>query len=358
MFRELSFHTAIDANINRALEGLRVCEDVWRFVFKDDKISFQLKNIRHQVATQSRIFSSDLLINSRDIKNDKLKFLDIYSEMRRDSVSDIIKSNIHRAIEAVRSLEEFSKVAVKDTDNIFQEIRFSLYELEKVMFLKLNKNNRISRFKNSLYAILDPAFVPCDKMQDSAIRLIKGGVSIIQLRMKNFPIKKIYDLSKEISLICREHDIMYIVNDFPDIAILTEAGGVHLGQDDLPLDAARRLILDDMIIGISTHSIEEADMALINNPDYIAIGPVFDTKSKYGEMIKGIGTDIAGSLRMKTDIPIVCIGGINSNNIAGLKAAGCSCFAVLSHLYNENKIEDNCKRLLDAINSRKSDGME
>ena len=137
--------------------------------------------------------------------------------------------------------------------------------------------------------------------------------------MKDFPMNKVLIVARTISDICKEKDVLFIVNDYPDIAYLSCADGVHLGQDDLSVEDVREILPLSMLIGVSTHSIEEATTMFQKKPDYIAIGPIYDTKSKYGKTIKGIGVDPVKHLSNKIEIPLVCIGGIEPERICHLR---------------------------------------
>lgn len=345
---EKKIYAAVDANINRALEGLRVCEDIFRFVITDSEASSAVKNARHKIAEAVNIFSGRLLIDGRDVENDTIKFLDLDSGQTRDSLDDLLKRNLHRAMEALRSIEEFFKILNINEKNPFQEIRFSLYSLEKKIFPVLERA-RSRAMMRSLYAILDSSFVWDNMYLQTARRLIDGGASVIQLRMKQSSKKAVLAAARDTASLCRERGVLFIVNDFAEIAYLSDAGGVHLGQEDLPVQEARRLLPRNMVIGISTHTPEEAVEAGRDDPDYIAIGPVFDTGSKGSVPLKGIGTGIVKDIIDRVNIPVVAIGGINSDNVTGLKKAGCTCFSVMSYLYRNDSIEDNCREIIKKI---------
>lgn len=343
-------YTAIDANINRAMEGIRVCEDVFRFIARNSRISLSLKEIRHNIMAVVKALNNGMLLQRRDVDRDSQKYIDLESEKARESLTDIVKSNIHRTMEAMRSLEEFFKLLNKDSnENPFQKIRFSVYSLEKEMIFFLLRRDKQKRFKSSLYTILDSSFVEDKAYSETAERLIKGGASVIQLRMKDHAMREIMDAAKKVSSVCMDNDVLFIVNDYPEIAILSGADGVHLGQNDLSVQEVRSLLPVNMLIGISTNSQEQARLAAEDEPDYIAVGPVFDTKTKYGELMRGIGVDIVKKVVEATDLPVVSIGGITPEGVDLLKETGCSSYAVVSYLYKDGNIELNCKKIIDHI---------
>jgi thiamine-phosphate pyrophosphorylase len=303
---EARIYSAIDANVNRSLEGIRVCEDIFRFIIRDSGISIKIKEIRHEIVEAIKSISGTDLLHGRDVENDSQKYVDVNSEKTRGSLHDIAKSNLHRAMEAMRSIEEFYKLLHPDmNENPFQKIRFSLYSLEKDMIPILLRENKLKKFNFSLYAILDSAFVQNDEYAKTAQSLIKGGASIIQLKIKNHHMGKILETAKNVSPICKENNVLFIINDYPEIAYLSGADGVHLEQDDLPVPDVRRILPPDMIIGISTHSKEQAMFALQSAPDYIAVGPIYETKTMNNKLIEGIGENVFTEILQSTEIPVV-----------------------------------------------------
>jgi thiamine-phosphate pyrophosphorylase len=329
--------TAVDASLNRALEGLRVCEDVCRFMLRDSRLSKMLKDLRHELAGLAARFPGNDLIRARNVAGDPIRHFDLADETVRTSPRDLFTRNLHRAAEAIRSIEEFSKLGAGGSAG-FQALRFRLYALEQDALFALGRGDIMARFENALYAICDPSFAGKDLVK-AARGLADGGASIIQLRMKNSPAGDILPVAKEMAALCRERKIVFIVNDRPDIALCAGAHGVHLGQDDLPVAEARKVLPPDMIIGVSTHSLEDARREMGTMPDYIAIGPVYDTASKYGEPMKGIGVETAGQVAAEAGLPVVAIGGVVPGRLAELAGAGVKCFAVMSHLYRGDVAE-------------------
>lgn len=345
---ESQVYRIIDANINRAMEGIRVCEDILRF-YLNSGISAEFKKLRHRLKEYSESFPPLTLFKSRDVKGDAQKFIDTESEMKRSSVKEVFSANIHRVTEALRVLEETSKTLEKDNAALLQGMRFKLYDFEKEFVLKYTGVERRKKLKGSLYAILDSGFIGSFSYSETAKKMIRGGASVIQLRMKGETTSHIFKTAKEVAKICHKSEVLFIMNDFPDIAILAGADGLHLGQDDIPLNEARKILPEGMIIGISTHSPEQAMDTLKDCPDYIALGPVFDTESKYGSLIKGIGADSLKSVKEASGVPLVAIGGITGENIKYVFNNGADSAAMISVLYNNGTIEENCRELVKLI---------
>jgi thiamine-phosphate pyrophosphorylase len=166
--------------------------------------------------------------------------------------------------------------------------------------------------------------------------------------MKNSSDKEFLSIAEKISKVCKDNSALFIVNDRPDIAILSEAGGLHIGQDDIPMKRARSILGEKFITGISVSNINEANSA---DADYIAVGPVFQTASKDGTMLNGVGIDVVREICNAVDKPVAAIGGVSESNIGMLIDAGVSSFSVISALYKDGKISENTKRLCSIIKS-------
>ncbi len=349
---EQRIFAAIDANLNRALEGVRVCEDVMRFCFHRTDLSTRLKEVRHRIAGAAKRFPSGMLLHGRDVEGDGQKFVDLGGEGTRGSLADLFSANVHRAMEAVRSLEEFGKLAVPGwDDNPFQDIRFSLYEIERDGTPFLKRREKTDRFRRSLYAILDSSYVKRDDFDDAVTKMIRGGASVIQLRMKETGKEEILTAARDIATLCREGKALFIVNDHVDIAVLAGADGVHLGLNDLRANEARKLIPPDMIIGMTAYTAEDPARIESDGADYVAVGPVFDTvyNSATGPItLPGAGVEVISRARGAVSMPIVAIGGITPEGAGRAISAGADSIAVASYLYTDNKIEENCRALTDA----------
>jgi len=183
-----------------------------------------------------------------------------------------------------------------------------------------------------LYAILDLGYTPESAAADSAKSLIEGGADLLQLRAKNHDPATIRRVAEILIPLCRAAGVPFILNDYPTLAAELGADGVHLGQDDGLLAAAREIIGPDKIFGRSTHSLDQACAALSEGFDYIGFGPLFPTPTKAGR--PGIGlSDIAAMEReVGSKIPAFCIGGIKRANLPQVLAAGARRVVVVSEL--------------------------
>jgi len=182
----------------------------------------------------------------------------------------------------------------------------------------------------ALYAILDPSFTPVPPVE-FALKLADAGVELIQLRDKHVTARKIHDEASELVVRLSPRGVRVIVNDRPDIAAMVGAGGVHVGQEDLPVEEARRICGPSCWVGISTHNIEQFREAALTSADYIAVGPIFPTAAKENPD-PVVGIDFVRAVRRLTPKPIVAIGGITVESAAVVFRAGADSVAVIRDL--------------------------
>jgi len=176
---------------------------------------------------------------------------------------------------------------------------------------------------------------------------IRGGADVIQLREKEMSKRERLDLGLKIRDMTRDKDVLFIVNDDVDLAMMLDSDGVHLGQDDIPIRYARPL-MKDKIIGISTHSLEQIRKAVDEGADYIGVGPIFETVTKE-DREELVGTDLLLKTRDICPIPYVAIGGIGKDNIESLIKAGCNRAAIISDILLAPDIETQCKFLKNIL---------
>jgi len=187
--------------------------------------------------------------------------------------------------------------------------------------------------------------------EDMTRKVLLKGVRWIQFREKETSRREIYQNAIRLRRLTKDYDAVFVVNDFPDIAMCAGADGVHLGQDDLPLKEARKIMGRDRIIGISTHSLEQAAEAEKDGADYIGFGPVFPTLTKDAGGPKGIA--MLREIRKQINIPVVAIGGISLENISSVLQTGVNAVAVASAILRGD-IEENAKRFMDHLRDNPS----
>ena len=186
----------------------------------------------------------------------------------------------------------------------------------------------------------------CEEM---SLAVLKTGVKCVQYREKDKTRKEMHEDALRLRGLTKEHQAIFIVNDFADIAFSVDADGVHLGQDDLPLKEARSIMGKKKIIGISTHNVEQAIAAEAEGADYIGFGPVFYTSTKE-DAGSPKGTDVLREIKKQVHIPVVAIGGINLENLRSVLDTGIDAVAVSSAILRGN-IEAHAKNFMEIITS-------
>jgi len=177
---------------------------------------------------------------------------------------------------------------------------------------------------------------------------LEGGVTCFQFREKKMPIPEQLALGRRLRALCRKRGVPFLVNDRVDVAMLLEADGVHLGQDDVPCLEARRLLGPGKVIGVSAGNWDEVRSALAQKPDYLSVGPVYATSTK-PDAGAPIGTLLIRELKASTDVPIVGIGGIHAANAAAVMIAGADGVAVVSAIADQPDPAQAARLLVQAV---------
>ena len=194
-----------------------------------------------------------------------------------------------------------------------------------------------------LYAVTDRAWVGRQSLYEQVESALKGGATCVQLREKELDDEAFLNEAVEISALCRRYGVPFFINDNVEIAIRCHADGIHVGQEDMEAAQVRRKVGDDMIIGVSVHSVEEALEAVKNGADCLGVGAMFSTSTKTDVSIlpKETLRDICAAV----DIPVVAIGGIGRSNISQLSGTGVDGVALVSAIFAADDIESECRIL-------------
>ena len=331
----------IDANINRAAEGLRVLEDIARFRFDNRTVSSQIRDIRHKIRDIFKGRENELLL-SRDSASDVgARTSQASTSDGRKDLKDTTLSNFKRVQEAFRSLEEILKTKSEyQAAKTIEELRFVLYSVEPVM-LRLFKKP----LPSGVYGILAEKFSLGRTNIDVARQMVDAGIDILQYREKltSKSLKEIYSECIEIRKITKDANVPFIVNDYADIALMVGADGLHTGQDDLPLKDLRK-IAKDLIIGLSTHSPNQAKKAMEDGADYIGVGPVFSTRTKE-DVCDPVGLEYLEYAVNNVDMPFVAIGGIKLHNLDQVLLKGAKSVCLVTEIVGSENIEKTIKQI-------------
>ena len=194
-----------------------------------------------------------------------------------------------------------------------------------------------------LYAVTDRAWVGKQSLYEQVESALKGGATCVQLREKELDEESFLKEAMEISALCKQYGVPFFVNDNVDIAIKCKADGIHVGQEDMEAAQVRRRVGDDMIIGVSVHSVEEALEAVRNGADCLGLGAVFSTSTKTD--VDLLPRETLRDICDAVDIPVVAIGGINKSNISQLAGTGIDGVALVSAIFAADDIESECREL-------------
>jgi thiamine-phosphate pyrophosphorylase len=338
----------IDANLNRAGEGLHLLEDLARLMLNDASLTQQLKTIRHEILRGDWSFNQQL-IQSRDSEGDVGVDIEAWGEEKNRELPIVVVANARRVQEALRILEELSKIPGSPPQldpKRFKQVRFALYTIEQKLLSKLSRRDKI-RNLTGLYAIIDSQALGGRSHIETASQLIRGGAKAIQLRDKLSSRGELLSIAQQLKNLCSEHGVLFIINDYLDIALATGADGLHLGQEDLPIPLARRLLPIDIILGCSVNTVDQATTAESDGADYIAVGSIYPTLSK--ETAKVVGLERLRQIRQAVSLPLVAIGGINKDNAAEVSAAGADAVAVISAVLQTKNIEEAAREIIAAF---------
>lgn len=319
----------IDANLNRAREGLRVVEEFARFMLEDAGLSEALKLLRHELVAAIPKGIATTLHTHRDSHRDVGREIANPSDAQRGSAGDVARASAARVTEALRSIEEYAKPLDAEFAARVEPLRYRMYELERRFSATMSARQKFGDI--GVYVIITADLCARDWFATAELA-IEGGARAIQLREKGLTDGELLHRARRLSSLCHERGTLFVVNDRPDIALLSHADGVHVGQDDLSVAEVRRMVPASMIVGVSTHNREQIDRAITDAPDYIAVGPMFPTATKPQQHIAG--PDTLGYARQSTSLPLVAIGGITANNAAHVRAAAtcslCVCSAIIA----------------------------
>jgi thiamine-phosphate pyrophosphorylase len=343
---ERAVYRIIDANFNRAREAIRVIEEFCRFALNSGAFTERAKQLRHELSAAIDKLDAGSLISSRDTLGDVGVDKTIENQLRRSDLKDCLTAACKRLTEALRALSEMTQTLNPSVAEKIENLRYTAYTLEKDIVLFSDTSERFKRVR--LYVIIS-SNLPADVISLTH-RCVAGGANCIQLRAKDVEDDNLFALAVEFVQICKAGGVLSIVNDRADIAIAAGADGVHLGQNDLPVEYARKLQLAPLIIGKSTHSLEQLRAACEEYPAYVSLGPVFSTGTKPSAEPVGLDYVRQGTKELAdTGIGHVAIGGITLDNVKDVLEAGARAIAVCAAATEVDDPTAACRALKEKI---------
>lgn len=335
----------IDANLDRAREGLRVIEDWCRFGLDRQDLVVPLKDWRQQLGQ----LHDDAYRQARSTATDAAAGLGHPAQDTRSDSVAIVKANASRVQEALRVIEEFARTGDAVLARTAAAVRYALYDHEVRILEACGHNRRQQQLADAkLCLITDPgADDNPDRLMHNVKAALESGVTLVQYRRKHGSDGLRLQEAQQLAQLCRAHNALFIVNDRIDLALLVNADGVHLGQEDLPQHEARRLLGNEKLIGRSTHALAQLEAAQQEGADYAGVGPVFATATKADRQPAGLNwvKEACAAAR----IPWFAIGGITATTLPQVLEAGANRVAVVSAIMASDDPALASRQLLDLL---------
>lgn len=314
---DISLWRTLDAAANRASEGLRVIEDFVRYGQNDSFLTTELKSLRHQLDSTLQRFDRSQAIQSRDTFGDVGTTVQGKLEQARSGWSDLLTANFKRLQQALRSLEEHAKLIDGQVAASFERARYLTYSLEKMVMTTVTASETFSEV--SIYVLTDGR--ADGQLFDTFVaKLVEAEVDVIQLRDKKLDDRTLLERAAILRKRTAGTSTKMILNDRADLAKVSGADGVHVGQEELNVSQARSVLGTGKLVGVSTHCIDQARQAVRDGADYIGIGPTFPSGTKTFEKFPGV--KLLSEVADEITLPGFAIGGIDLGNVEQVAKAG------------------------------------
>jgi thiamine-phosphate pyrophosphorylase len=336
----------LDANLNRATEGLRVIEDYCRFALDDRHLTQRCKQLRHDLVSALDEVSTPALAAARESQSDVGAEFATPQEGERSSLEHVAAASWQRVQQALRVIDECLKLIAPESAAAVEQLRYQAYTLAKACTIAANGVDRLSTAR--LIVLFDGA-----SSERSFLRrvqaLIAAGVPMLQLRDKRLSDRKLIERARLLRQVIDEAGggPLLIINDRVDLAVLARADGVHIGQDELTVRDARKIVGPEMLIGVSTHNIEQARQAVLDGANYIGCGPVFPSSTKHFKRFPGV--NFLKQVAAEISLPAFAIGGVKTSNLHKVLAAGFARIAVGSAVMSADDRTKAARMLLTAM---------
>ena len=311
-----AIYRILDANLDRAREGLRIIEEWCRLGLNHQPLAEECKDIRQELAR----WHSWELRQARDTPGDVGTSLSHPQEEARESIQQLLQANLCRSQEALRVLEEYSKLYDIDMATGCKQLRYRVYAIESSLF----NNYRQQQLQSAaLYLVTSPE----PEILKTVEAALKGGLTLVQYRDKEGTDSDRIEKAHQLCQLCHRYKALFIVNDRVDIALAVDADGVHLGQNDAPVSFAREVLGSHKIVGRSTTNKQELNRAIAEHADYVGVGPFYETPTKPGKT--ALTTEYIDYVKAKCRVPWFAIGGIDLKNLDAVLTTGAQRIAVV-----------------------------
>lgn len=321
----MSWERIADVNVNRLDESLKFIEDIVRFNFEHTTLLRKVRVLRNMFLRIKKTLRDQRITAFRRSRED-LGRSPRFDIRQRNSDEDLILANLNRAKESVRTLEEIMKQGNIALSKQCKRIRFGLYDIEASIMEHLDRH-----FDPRMHVILDEQYL-VKKNVGSLVRMLEShGATMFQLRIRTLPDRRFYRYGIAVKRVLKKKSTKFIINDRIDIALACRADGVHLGQGDMPVRVARRILGRNMIIGASARTVTQARAAERQGADYVGVGSLFPTVTKADARITDFRT--LRQICKQVNIPVIGVGGITKDNYQNVLRAGAAGVAVASYIF-------------------------
>ena len=343
-----SVYRILDASANRAGEGLRTLEEIARFVLDDSKLTSELKSQRHGLAGALKSISRFSLLRARNTCEDVGTEITGTGEYLRADLADVVAAAAARTQQSLRVLEEYTKTIDPDISVELEQIRYRCYTACAAIELRIVTHSKnCSLHSSSLYVLMSCGSSQSN-FQSKVEELLVGEVDVIQLRDRSADDRTLISRARAGTEIARRLGKVFIMNDRADLALAADTDGVHVGQEELPVADARRIV-GNRLVGVSTHSIQQARDAVKDGADYIGCGPVFSSKTKC--FTEFVGTEFLTQVVDEIQIPAFAIGGIDLTNVDQVVRSGMHRIAVTGAIRDSDDPVGVAQQLKSVLNA-------
>jgi thiamine-phosphate pyrophosphorylase len=355
-------------------------EDYVRFVLDDPFLTTEAKSLRHELIAAAAAISPRDRHAARDTARDVGTDISTPLEHKRSDVWDVCAASLKRTEQSLRSLEEYGKLADATFARLVESLRYKLYTLEKAIDTGRFSRDRISGVR--LCVLIDGQQTVADFAR-LVSKLVEAGAGMIQLRDKQLDDRELVERARQLVLLTRDQSpaplgvgvnfqersaeaaaepgpaapvqprTLAVINDRPDVAAAVHADGVHVGQEDLHVKDVRTIVGTQMLIGVSTHNIEQARAAVLDGASYLGAGPTFPSITKSFESFAGV--EYLEKLASEIRLPTFAIGGITASNLPDVLARGISRVAVGSAIAAADDPASAVRELLGMLNKSRAE---
>jgi thiamine-phosphate pyrophosphorylase len=327
-YTQQTVYRILDANLDRAREGLRIIEEWCRFGLNNSQLSSICKHLRQELG----IWHTAEIRAARDTQGDPGTDLSHPQEEERADITSLLQANFCRVQEALRVLEEYGKLYHSQKDmqmgTACKQMRYQVYTLESNL---MGYQRHRLLWRSHLYLVTSPT----DNLLAIVEASLQGGLTLLQYREKTADDSVRLERAIKLRELCHHYGALFIINDRVDLALAVDADGVHLGQQDIPIAVARQLLGNQRIIGRSTTNPQEMQRAITEGADYIGVGPVYETPTKAGKAAAGL--EYVKYVSQNCQIPWFAIGGIDGSNLNDVMNAGAQRVAVVRSLMQSDQ---------------------